>query len=256
MSWSAAQYSRFEAERNRPVIDLLSRVPGGDVRRAVDLGCGPGNSTEMLRDRFPDATITGIDSSPEMIAAARQRLPQIAFETGDIAAWRPSARPNLILANAALQWVPDHERLYPRLLASLAPNGILAVQTPDNLDEPSHRLMRKIAEDGPWASKLAGAFADWSNRHDARWYWTLLRGACVSLDIWRTTYFHTLTGGPAAIVEWFKGSALRPVLAPLDPDEREAFLARYLAEISAAYPSQLDGSVLLPFPRLFVVASV
>jgi trans-aconitate 2-methyltransferase len=256
MTWSAAQYSRFETERNRPVVDLLSHVLDREIRRAVDLGCGPGNSTEILRDRFPNAAITGIDTSPDMIIAARRRLPEIVFEIADIVTWRASEPPNLILANAALQWVPDHERLFPALLANLARGGQLAVQTPDNLNEASHRLMRKVAKEDPWAAKLAGATEDWSNRHQARWYWQLLRSACTSLDIWQTTYFHVLAGGPAAIVEWFKGSALRPFLASLDAAERDVFLGRYLAEITTAYPAQPDGSVLLPFPRLFLVATI
>jgi trans-aconitate 2-methyltransferase len=134
MSWSAAQYTKFEAERNRPIHDLLAQLPNADVARAADLGCGPGNSTELLQRRFPEAAVTGIDSSPDMIAAARARLPGIRFALGDIAGWDGAGGPfDVVLANAALQWVPDHAALLPALLSRLGPGGSLAVQIPDNL---------------------------------------------------------------------------------------------------------------------------
>lgn len=255
MSWSARQYTKFENERNRPVRDLLAQIHTVPVATAVDIGCGPGNSTELLIERFPQATISGMDSDADMIEAARKRLPHISFDRADIATWQPPATYDVILSNAVLQWLPKHETLMPSLVGKLAPGGSLAVQMPDNLDEPAHVLMREIAADGPWAGKLAGAAGSRAPRHDADWYYRVLRGSAGSIDIWRTTYHHPLAGGAAAVVEWFKGSGLRPFLAPLDEAEREDFLARYQEAVAGAYPAMPDGTVLLPFPRLFFVAT-
>jgi trans-aconitate 2-methyltransferase len=255
MSWSAAQYTKFEAERNRPIHDLLARVPNQGVVAAADLGCGPGNSTELLQRQFPDAVVTGLDSSADMIAAARKRLPGARFELDDIAAWRGGGGPfDVILSNAALQWLPDHESLLPGLLDHLTPGGSLAVQMPDNLDEPAHRLMRSTAAEGPWAAKLAASADARSARRGADWYYRVLTAAGATVDIWRTTYFHALAGGAGAVVEWFEGTGLRPFLAPLDADEKTDYLARYQAAVADAYPALRDGTVLLPFPRLFFVA--
>ncbi len=248
----ASQYKAFEDERTRPVRDLVAAIPHGPVARAVDLGCGPGNSTEVLASRYPDAQITGIDSSPDMIDAARKRLPSVQFLLGDIASWTPSEPQDVILANASLQWVADHDALYPRLIGALAPNGTLAVQTPDNLAEPAHTLIRDVAESGPWSRALA--LVARTPREDAVWYYRLIRRYAQRVDIWRTTYFHALAGGAPAVVEWFKGSALRPYLAQLSTDEKDEFLRRYTDAVAKAYPSLEDGTVLLPFPRLFIVA--
>jgi trans-aconitate 2-methyltransferase len=254
MTWSAAQYLKFENERTRPVRDLVARIPADEVASAVDLGCGPANSTEVLRERYPHARIVGIDSSPDMIQAARKRLPDIPFEVADICDWRPTEPFDVILANAVLQWIPDHEALLPALIGELKPRGTLAVQMPDNLDEPSHRLMGEIASDGPWAAKLKDAAGARTERHSANWYFRLTRAHAPHVDIWRTTYFHPLAGAKA-IVEWLKGTGLRPFLDPLEESEQQAFLARYERAIAKAYPAESDGTVLLPFPRLFVVAT-
>jgi trans-aconitate 2-methyltransferase len=257
MSWSSAQYGKFEAERNRPIHDLIAQIPNRVVATAIDIGCGPGNSTEFLARRYPDATITGMDSSPDMIEAARKRLPDISFTVEDIAAWalQPGTY-DVIFANAALQWVPDHERLIPALLARLSPGGTLAVQMPDNLAQPAHVLMREIAADGPWAAKLADASNKRAIRHDAAWYYALLRDHAAHVDVWMTTFHHALPGGAASIVEWFKGTGLRPFIQPLDDDERAAFLARYEKALASAYTIFPDGTALLPFPRLFFVATI
>ena len=255
MSWSAAQYVNFEAERTRPVRDLLAAVPTAIVRRAVDLGCGPGNSTEVLAARYPDADVSGLDSSPDMIAAARARMPNVRFSLGAIQDWTPSDPSDVILANAVLQWVPDHEALLPRLIDQLTPGGSLAVQMPDNLDEPAHRLMRQLAATPAFSAKLATAAGARTARRGADWYYRLLRPHAARVDVWLTIYHHVLAGGAEAVVEWFKGSGLRPFLAPLDPNETRAFLAAYQSGIAQAYPTLPDGSVLLPFPRLFIVAT-
>ena len=253
MTWSAVQYTKFERERNRPIHDLLAQIPTAHVRNAIDLGCGPGNSTELLTRRFPDAAIAGIDNSDDMILAARKRLPGVRFDLADIAAWSDPGPYDVILANAALQWLPDHALLLPELMAKLAPGGSLAVQMPDNLDEPAHRLMRDVAAEGPWSDKLAAAAVSRAPRHEEAWYYAVLSGVASGLDIWRTTYLHALPGGASAVVEWFKGSGLRPFLEPLDEFERATFLVRYEDAVAKSYPV-VDGNVLLPFPRLFFVA--
>ena len=254
MTWSAKQYSAFENERTRPVRDLVAAIAQREVRLAVDLGCGPGNSTEVLHHRFPEAVISGLDSSADMVAAARKRLPALDFAVADIAAWNapPAGKVDVILANASLQWLPDHATLYPHLAAQLAPGGCLAIQTPDNLDEPAHRLAREVAADGPWSATI-GAIRH-NPRHGASDYYSILQPHCKHVDVWRTTYYHPLAGA-SAVVEWFKGSALQPYLAPLDDAQQAAFLQRYQEAIAKAYPALADGTVLLPFPRLFIVAN-
>jgi trans-aconitate 2-methyltransferase len=254
MSWSAKQYVAFEDERTRPVRDLLSALPPIEARLVVDLGCGPGNSTEVLAARFADATLRGIDSSLDMIEAARRRLPQAQFAIEGVEAWRDAGPFDVILANALLQWVPNHATLLPALAAKLKQGGGLAIQMPDNLDTPAHRLMREIAAQGPWADILSAASAARTPIGDANWYYELLRPHCSKVDVWRTTYHHPLSGGASAVVEWFKGSGLRPFLEPLDSDSRAAYLKCYTAAVAAAYPALADGSVLLPFPRLFIAA--
>jgi trans-aconitate 2-methyltransferase len=256
VSWSATQYTKFEDERSRPVRDLLAQVLNQTVNLAADIGCGPGNSTELLQARFPNAAVIGIDSSLNMIEAARKRLPTIRFEVDDIASWRHPGSFDLILANAVLQWVPDHASLLPKLLGKLAPGGSLAVQIPDNLNEPAHRLMREIAEQEPWASKLTGASKARDHGQGADWYYRTLSEHGAKVNVWVTVYHHPLTGGAGAVVEWFKGSGLRPFLDSLDEQERSEFLKRYQEAIAAAYRPLPDGTVLLPFPRLFFVATL
>jgi len=254
LSWSAEQYVAFEDERTRPVRDLIAALPPIDARSVIDLGCGPGNSTEVLAARYPEARVAGIDTSPDMIAAARRRLPQFEFAVEDVQDCKFPGPFDVILANALLQWVPHHETLLPELIGKLAQRGGLAVQMPDNLDAPAHLLMREIAGKGPWAAKLADAAAARTPLAGVDWYYELLRPRCAKVDIWRTTYHHPLSGGAAAIVEWFKGSGLRPFIEPLSDAERSAYLKLYTAAIAEAYPALADGSVLLPFPRLFMVA--
>jgi trans-aconitate 2-methyltransferase len=252
--WSARQYTTFEDERTRPVRDLLAAVPPIAARRVVDLGCGPGNSTEVLAARFPGALVRAIDSSPDMIEAARKRLPQIEFAVADATQWRADLPVDVILANALFQWLGDHERLFPALVAQLASGGALAIQMPDNLQSPAHRLMREVAAEPPWRTPLAAAAQSREPLADAEGYYRMLKPHCSRVDVWSTTYHHPLAGGAPAIVEWFKGSGLRPFLEPLDAAARAAYLERYTARVAAAYPALADGSVLLPFPRLFLVA--
>ncbi|WP_293807236.1 trans-aconitate 2-methyltransferase [uncultured Bosea sp.] len=251
--WDAAQYLRFEDERTRPSIDLLARVPLSDPKRCIDLGCGPGNSTELVAARYPDAVNEGLDSSPDMLEKARKRLPNLSFILGDVNTWSDAAGYDLIFANAVLQWLPDHEGLFPRLARSLTPGGGLAVQMPNNLNEPSHVAMREVAAEGPWAEKLANAKAERSAIGSFGDYRRWLIEAGCRVDIWQTTYVHALAN-LEAIAEWFKSTGLKPYLDRLTAEEQEDFLARYLERIAPHYPVESDGKVLLRFPRLFVVA--
>lgn len=255
MSWSAQQYVAFEDERTRPARDLLAAIPSAEARSVVDIGCGPGNSTELLVQRFAQATVRGLDSSADMIAAARKRLPKLQFDVAEIDQWANQGPFDVIFANAVLQWVPDHAALLPALAGKLSPGGSLAIQMPDNLNEPSHRLMREVAANGPWAGKLAGAAGQRTDMASPGEYFSMLRPHCARVDVWRTTYHHQLSGGAAGVVEWFKGSGLIPFLDPLSEAERAEFLQQYLAQVEKAYPPLADGSVLLPFPRLFIVAT-
>jgi trans-aconitate 2-methyltransferase len=251
--WNARQYLKFEDERTRPPRDLLAQVPLQSARRVFDLGCGPGNSTELLVQRFPQAEVIGLDSSPDMLRQARERLPGCVFLEADLATWRPPARTDLLFANAVFQWVPDHPAVLRRLLEALPRGGILAVQMPDNTTEPALALMREVAASGPWAAPLAHAAAARDDLPTPADYYDLLRPLSTHIDIWHTVYNHVMAG-PAAVVEWFRGSALRLFLSPLDDDMRRGFVADYTARIAQAYPARFDGKTLLRFPRLFIVA--
>lgn len=249
--WSPSLYARFEDERTRPARDLVAQVPLTDARQIVDMGCGPGNSTELLVERWPGARTVGLDSSPAMLEEARKRLPQATFAPADAATWMPEASTDLVFANAIYQWVPEHLDVLPRVLATLREGACLAVQMPDNLAEPTHRLMREIAASGPWADKLRDAAR--LPLPAPHVYYDTLKPFARHIDIWHSIYNHVLADA-AAIVDWVKSTGLRPFLDPLGPDERSAFLADYTAHIARAYPPTIDGKVLLRFPRLFIVA--
>lgn len=249
--WSPASYLQFEDERTRAARDLLARVGSDRVRRLVDVGCGPGNSTELLAARYPEAEILGIDNSPAMLEEARRRLPNVRFELANAEVWVPDADTDLVFANAVYQWIPGHLEQLARVLATLPATATLAVQMPDNLDQPSHRLMHEVAQARGWGGRLAGAARNPLPR--ARAYYEALGPLAPRLDIWRTTYHHVLRSADA-IVEFVRSTGLRPFLDPLSDSERAEFIRLYTARIAAAYPPLTDGHVLLPFPRLFVVA--
>jgi trans-aconitate 2-methyltransferase len=252
--WNARQYLKFEDERTRPPRDLLAQVPLQSARRVFDLGCGPANSTELLIERFPDAEVIGLDSSPAMLAQARERLPKAKFEQADLTRWTPPVATDLLFGNAVFQWVPDHEAVLARLLQSLSEGAVLAVQMPDNTDEPCLALMREVASKGPWAATLEKANAARAELPRPGDYYDLLRPLCTQIDNWHTVYNHVMAG-PEGIVEWFKGSALRPFLSALDAGQQKGYLAEYGAGVARAYPARVDGKVLLRFPRVFIVAT-
>jgi trans-aconitate 2-methyltransferase len=246
--WNARQYLKFEDERTRPSRDLLAQGPLRQGRLAIDLGCGPGNSTELLVDRYPQAVVIGLDSSQDMLRQARNRLPRCVFVEADLATWTPRERVDLLFANAVFQWVPDHQLAMQRLIERLPPGGVLAAQMPDNTREPSHVLMQEVA------NKRGMEEAARMDLPKPESYYDLFKPLCQRVEIWHTIYNHVMAG-PKAIVEWFKGSALRPFLSALDAPAAEDFLEEYTAEIARHYPVRSDGQTLLRFPRLFVVAT-
>jgi len=256
LDWNPALYARFEDERTRPARDLLARVAldAAAVKHAVDLGCGPGNSTELLVQRFPQARVTGTDNSEAMLVSARERLPQARFELSDIATWAPHEAPDLIYANAALQWVPAHETLLPRLLSALAPGGVLAIQMPDNRDEPTHRLMREVAAESPWDAAIGDFSRFRTELLGLDGYYDLLAPLAAQIDVWRTAYQHPMDT-PRAIVDWVRGTGLKPFVDRLAPDLQASYLAEYERRVDMAYPVRTDGRRLLAFPRLFIVAT-
>ena len=249
----AGQYLRFADQRTLPARDLLARIDLAAPRRIVDLGCGPGNSTAVLRERWLDAAVTGIDTSAELLAAARLEHPGIDFVVGDIAGWAPDEPCDLVFSNAALQWVGDHERLLPRLMEAVAPGGALAVQMPRNHDFATHVLMRQVAAEGPWGDRLAGA-RDPSPVRPPEFYYDCLAPKSCSVILWETNYIQVMDG-VEAIIAWLRGTGLRPFLARLDAAEQQAFLHRYAALLAEAFPARADGKVLLPYPRLFFIAT-
>lgn len=253
MVWDPEQYGRFRAERLRPARDLLARVPLDEPRAVVDLGCGTGTVTALLRERFPRAATTAVDSSPQMLAEARARdLPGVDWVLADVGAWDPSAAVDLVVSNATLHWLDGHEALFARLVSWLAPGGVLAVQMPRNHGEPSHTLAREVVREGPWRDRLGPVIRVHPVDEPVR-YLRLLRPHVDALDVWETIYLHELSG-PDPVAAWTAGSVLRPLLDRLDPDETERFLARYRELLRGAYPTEPDGTTVLPFRRLFIVA--
>lgn len=251
--WNPQLYRQFESERTRPARELLQRIPLTDVRFATDLGCGPGNSTELLAEAWPDAQITGIDSSEAMLVQARERLPSCHFHQADIRSWQAEKPQQVIYANASLQWLTDHQTLLPHLVQQLATGGALAIQMPDNLEEPSHRLMREVAASERWQGLISSQAADRKRLLSTDQYYDLLSDAGCQVDIWRTTYYHPMAD-VQGIITWLRATGLRPFLASLDETQQSAFLHDYHQALIPAYPTRSNGLVLLAFPRLFMVA--
>ena len=249
-TWDPDRYLAYADERGRPFVDLLARVTAVRPRTVVDLGCGPGNLTSLLADRWPDAHVVGLDSSPEMIDKARATEPRVDFGVADLRDWTPAAPVDVLVSNATLQWVPGHLDLLPRLVSAVAPGGWLAFQVPGNFDEPSHTIRDALAAEEPYAAHTAGVAVPSS--HDPAVYLDALAGLGCTVDAWETTYLHLLTG-PDPVFTWVSGTGARPTLQALPDDLRPAFEAAFKRRLSAAYPEHEYG-VVLPFRRVFVVA--
>ncbi|MDA8107131.1 MAG: methyltransferase domain-containing protein [Betaproteobacteria bacterium] len=252
MSWDPSQYLKFAGERIRPALDLLARIPASAPETVVDLGCGAGTLATLLLERWPRATLIGVDSSPEMLAKARADHPGVTFVEADVAAWRPQQPVDVLYSNAALHWLPGHDALIPGLLTSVRPWGWLAIQMPRNFGAPSHTCVADAIAQGPWRTRLE-AFLRRQPVAEPQHYWRLLHGGCARLEIWETEYLQVLEGDNP-VAEFTKGTWLRHFLDRLDEPERSAFEADYRARVNAAYPTEADGRTLFPFRRLFIVA--
>ncbi len=252
MQWDPGQYLRYGDERLRPALDLMARVPLETPGQVVDLGCGPGNVTAILKQRWPEAEVIGIDGSAEMLAKAAAAAPGSRFQQADIAGWTPDVPIDLIYSNAALHWLGGHAALFPRLLSHLSPGGVLAVQMPAMHAAPLRALQHEIAATGPWAGHLADVDSAPPILTPGE-YWDLLRPLSATLDIWETTYLHALQGEDAA-VQWASGTSLKPFLDRLPAVLRAAYLQAYGDAVRPIYPRRADGTTLLPFRRLFMIA--
>ncbi|MEV7418059.1 trans-aconitate 2-methyltransferase [Streptomyces sp. NPDC089919] len=263
--WDPQQYLRHSGHRARPFHDLLARIPElpdtGRRPRIADLGCGPGNVTALLADRWPDAHITGLDLSPEMLARAEHEHAgstpgggTLDFRHADIARWMPAEPFDLIVSNAALQWVPSHPGSFPAWVNALAPGGTFAFQVPDNYTAPSHSLLSALCETPRWRDRLGGQGKRYVHLLEPAEYLARLIELGCTTDVWETTY-HQLLQGPDPVFDWVKGTALRPVLTALhgDPKATEEFLEQYRDVLRGAYPPGPRGTVF-PFRRIFVVA--
>lgn len=252
MDWDPTLYETFAGPRLRPGLDLIAQIRHEAPQRIVDLGCGTGKLAQLLKARWPEADVTGLDASVEMLDEARALDPSITWVEGDIATWGPGHDVDIVFSNAALHWLPDHAALFPRLMDWLTPGGVLAVQMPNNFGAPSHTLIRDVVEAHGWSNRIdlphapvaaPAAYYDW------------LAPRAESVSIWQTTYLQTL-GGDDAVLTWVRSTALQPVFAALDEAETEQFLADYGSRLRNAYPRRADGTTLFPFTRIFIVAKV
>lgn len=251
-TWDPAQYLRWSDHRLRPAVDLVQRIPLARPTHVVDLGCGTGNVTAVLRRVWPEARVTGVDASAAMLERARATDSAVEWRQAEIGAWQPDGPVDLLFSNAALHWLDDHATLFPRLLGLVAPGGVLAVQMPRNFGEPSHTSITETAREERWRARLAPLIRPEPCKPPV-FYWDLLAPRVTSLDVWETVYQQRLTGDNP-VADFVKGSWLRPYLDALDGDERAAFEAAYRARVARAYPTRPDGTTLFPFRRLFIVA--
>lgn len=249
MTWDAAQYLKFAGERLRPALDLMARMDWQGAGTLYDLGCGTGTGTRLLADRWPDAAVTGVDSSPDMLARAEDG--RVRWLQADVATWSPGAPVDVLFSNAAFNWLDDHEALFPRLMSHLKPGGLLAVQMPNNHDRPSHTAMADVAAAGPWKD-VVFPHLRLSPVHGSAFYHDVLWPLADTVDIWQTEYLHILDGDDP-VADWTRGTALKPLLDAAG-DHGDAFYAAYAERMAAAYPKRPDGKTPFPFKRLFVVA--
>jgi trans-aconitate 2-methyltransferase len=253
--WDAKQYLKYAEERSRPFFDLLARVQREHADFIADLGCGPGNLTRTLAERWPAARVVGVDNSAAMLdqAKASPRPSRLDFVQADISSWSPERPVDLLVSNAAFQWVPDHDALFARLAAMLAAGGTLAVQMPYHFQNPAHLIIEAAKADPRWSASLHGIGLHQQSVMPLLWYVERLHGLGFAVDAWETTYIHVLTG-ENPVLEWFKGTALRPLLNALEPQAQDEFLDELSQRFKTAYPAR--GNVtFLPFPRLFLVAT-
>jgi trans-aconitate 2-methyltransferase len=251
--WNPPCYLKFVAERSRPAYDLVARIGLDRPTRIADIGCGPGNSTQALRERWPDSEIVGVDDSAEMIRNAAETYPAGQWICADAAEWRPGVRYQVVFSNAALQWIPDHPRLFGRLFDLVDAGGVLAVQVPANQETPLHRSLLRVSAREPWRDAMRGCGALLTYR-DARFYYDLLAPRAKRLDMWQTTYYHVLPSHQG-LIDWSSSTSMRPYLDRLGGEEERArFREEVLAGCVQDYPAQADGAILFPFPRLFMIA--
>jgi len=251
--WDASQYLKFSSERTQPSVDLIHRINLSAPGRIIDLGCGPGNSTEALRRRWPESAIVGLDSSASMIETARQKFPRGVWQIGDATSWQADEPFDLVFSNAMLQWVPDHARVCRRLMAQVAPGGAFASQLPAHYESPLHREIMEVSADPAWNERMYAARTALTREPPALYYDTL-QSLASHLDLWETTYYH-LVDGPEAVLEWFRGTGLRPFLEALSSDtDRIRFEHMLLDRYARSYPRRASGKTLFPFRRLFFVA--
>lgn len=252
MSWDPTQYLKFAGERLRPAVDLLMRVPLASPESAIDLGCGAGNLSPLIRRRWPQVRLTGVDSSAAMLAKARAEYPDVTFIEADIATWRPPQPVDLLYSNAALHWLDDHDRLIPGLLDCVKPGGWLAIQMPRNFAAPSHTSIVETIEQGPWRAKLEPHLRRRPVAEPGH-YWRLLQGRAAALEIWESEYLQVLSGDNP-VAEYTKGTWLKQFLDRLEEPERGAFESDYRHRVAQHYRPEADGRTLFPFRRLFILA--
>jgi len=252
-TWDAGVYLKFAKERTQPAIDLAARIELSTPARILDLGCGPGNSTAVLRNRWPDAAITGLDSSPQMIATAHEGFPHGVWQVGDAASWSAGEPFDVVFSNAMLQWLPDHTEICRHWLDQLKPGGAFAAQMPAHYDSPLHREIIQVSADPAWNDRMNAARATLTH-HSPSFYYDVLHPLASRIDLWETIYYH-IVAGPESVLDWFRGTGLRPYLQALSSDaERGHFEQMLLDRYRVTYQRQPSGQVLFPFRRLFFVA--
>jgi trans-aconitate 2-methyltransferase len=252
MSWNPEQYLKFAQARLRPALELLARVDLVAPTTVYDLGCGTGTATRIMAERWPSAAVIGVDGSADMLERTSGGLRNLRWLQQDLVAWAPASAADLIYSNAALHWLPGHDRLFPALVSHLAPGGVLAVQMPRNFCEPSHLAIGETVLDGPWRSRLEPLLRP-PPVADPRWYLDLLAPVAGDVDVWETQYFQVLRGADP-VMEWTKGTWLKPFLDALEAGERDAFERAYARRVGDAYPRRSDGTTVFPFRRLFIIA--
>jgi trans-aconitate 2-methyltransferase len=252
MTWNPEQYLRFDQHRLRPALELIQRIPLEHAAQIVDLGCGTGNITALLQQRWKDAQVLGVDNSSSMLARARQDYPQGQWLEANIQTWQPTESCDLLFSNATLHWLPNHTHLFPRLLSMVKVGGVLAIQMPNNFAAPSHTLMMQAARNGGWFKRLEAFLINTSPVHRPAFYYDLLIAEAQHVEIWETEYWQVLVGNNA-VAEWTKGTWLKPLLDALEEPARHQFEQEYRRLLATAYPQRADGTTLFPFKRLFMV---